>query len=366
MSIPSFGTINQQFKELTASFETFTRQSFSTPQLQINAHEELKAKAQALYRSFTALTTELTTESEEIDSLDRSIRSLKTRVSFFTLGSVSPDSAGSGSPLRRSPDLSELFQKMQVRASSTEESSSTMPEYPGELKKVRISQQEGHGPLDRETISASECGGVGMGTSAEMIPSLSPVGSPKPPKPKNASKKPPAAKATSIKASLAPGVVEKLIDKDAGTKKQVKAFLQAILIDYPEMAMFNKLYMIGEVVRKIAQIETIWDQETIDAVMANLSDIDLEYPEFINPPGDCPKAIIESLPKFREPEKKNSVEKWKIQLRALLLGSPGLFPPHILSLAEESYHQITEGLPRIEWSKEDPVVQISRIYNLVK
>jgi hypothetical protein len=105
---------------------------------------------------------------------------------------------------------------------------------------------------------------------------------------------------------------------------------------------------------------------TIAAIMANLSDIDLEYPEFINPAGDCPKAIIESLPKLCEPEHKDSVEKWKIQLRALLVAAPGLFPPHMLSLAEESFHQIIEGLPPIEWSKEDPAVQISRIYNFIK
>ena len=162
-------------------------------------------------------------------------------------------------------------------------------------------------------------------------------------------------------------ILEQLTGKDLLIKKHVKAALQAILVDFPEMAVFNQLYVASEAIKKIAGIEIgLRNQKDLTAIQTILSDIDVEYPDFPTPAGDCPKEIIEALPQLREPAQRERLDKWKVQLRALLIAAPALFPPQILTLAGGSYGQIMQGLPAITWSDEAPALQISRIYNLVK
>jgi hypothetical protein len=133
------------------------------------------------------------------------------------------------------------------------------------------------------------------------------------------------------------------------------------------MIMFTQLHIASEALRKIAGIEpSIWNQEVLAAVRTSLSDIDLEYPEFANPAGDCPIEIHEALPKLLEPDQRAALKKWKVQLRSLLIAAPALIPAQMLMLATQSYYQIMKDLPYIVWSQEDPIVQISRVYNLVK
>ncbi|MCX6991275.1 MAG: hypothetical protein NTX49_09485 [Chlamydiae bacterium] len=354
MSISDFTKLNSRYEAINASFVAFAGSDFSSPELQLAAHEELKEKVLNLYRSVTGMIMGLVPLPDDIEELDSSVRTLRTRVSSFTLGSVSPDSTHSGvaSPLTRSPDLSDLLERMQLRAPGQKEASSIRSENDSPLKKVCPSERA---PTADESLVFSPGSSIRSGQKKRHI----------------------AMGASSLSSSVKPEIVELLKSKDIATKKLLKAALQAIIDDYPEMGMFKdlpsemimftQLHIASEAVQKIAGIQpSIWNQEILAAVRTSLSDIDLEYPEFANPAGDCPIEIHEALPKLLEPDQRAALKKWKVQLRSLLIAAPALIPAQMLMLATQSYYQIMKDLPYIVWSQEDPIVQISRVYNLVK
>lgn len=153
-------------------------------------------------------------------------------------------------------------------------------------------------------------------------------------------------------------------------KKDLKAALYAIMVDYPEIGSFHLLPMTAQAIKMITGIDTTchWNQECLDAVCASLADTPLEYPPIACPSLEAQESLYEQMKLLVYKATPPAIEQLKGNLRAIITAAPALMPSYMNMLITQAYYKTLPGerITPILWPmKELPILHAQRMYHFL-
>lgn len=134
--------------------------------------------------------------------------------------------------------------------------------------------------------------------------------------------------------------------KDEPTKKALKAVLQAILVDYPDIGSFHLLSITAEAVKKITGIDVsrYWNLGAQGAVWTSLAPIPLEYPAIECPSLEGHERLYQQMKWLVSMIPQVAAEQLMRKLHAIITASPALIPSYMNMLASQAYYQACPGV----------------------